>query len=61
MESLRITRERNALQTSLKDLKRTQVQELCRVGGQSRMAWQHICYQSECSKSDQYALTCSDT
>lgn len=31
MESLRVTRERNALQTALKDLKRTQVQELCRV------------------------------
>lgn len=31
MESLRITRERNALQAGLKELKRTQIQELCRV------------------------------
>lgn len=31
MESLRVTRERNALQTALKELKRTQVQELCQV------------------------------
>lgn len=31
MNSLRITRERNALQTALKELKRTEVQELCRV------------------------------
>ena len=31
MDSLRVTRERNALQTALKELKRTQVQELCHV------------------------------
>jgi hypothetical protein len=31
MDSLRVTRERNALQTALKELKRTQVQELCQV------------------------------
>lgn len=31
MDRLRVTRERNALQAALKELKRTEVQELCRV------------------------------
>lgn len=33
MDRLRVTRERNALQAALKELKRTEVQELCRIHG----------------------------